>query len=359
MRGFAATFLTGFKFLWRNPVTVFILVAFPILIILILGNALSAYLSADIELDPSPVAVAADPDGALAAFIQSDEIAPFIDPTFTDRAEAETLIKDGDVVCAIVEENGEPEVIAPRALDFDARIVLSIVDSYKKIGSAAMVAAMRGQNPAIPEITVRDMPLGKRAPSATDYYAVTMLVMILLFTGLNGSELFRKGLLSDTGSRTRLAPVSKPAVIGGLLAASTATSYLQGMVTFVFAGTVYGVYWGENIPLVMLTLLAVVLFSQSLCIFFIMLFKNGGAVNGVCQALFWVMTFVSKGYAKLTFGPADEVFQYTPNAMAHTVIFGSVYGGNEDKFAPYILILFGVGIIFFVLAFLIGRRRLA
>ncbi len=234
-----------------------------------------------------------------------------------------------------------------------------MLDSYKKIGSAAAIAAMRGQNPVVPNIAVTNMPLGKRAPGAMDYYSVTILVMILLFAGLNGAELFNKGLLSDTGSRTRLAPISKPAVIGGLLAASTVTSFLQGMVTFVFTAAVYGVYWGERIPIVLLTLFAVVLLSQSLCICLTMLFQNAGAVNGMCQALFWVMTFVSKGYAKISFGPADEVFQYAPNAMAHTVIFGSIYGGNEDKFAPFILALFGAGITFFVLAFLFGRRKLA
>ena len=209
------------------------------------------------------------------------------------------------------------------------------------------------------DIEVRDVPLGKRVPGAMDYYAVTMLVMILLYTGMNGQELFNKGLLDETGGRLRLTPISKQALIGGLLAASTLTSFLQGMVIFTFTGVVYGVYWGERIPLVLLTLFAVVLFSQSLCIFLIMLFRNQGAAVGVSQALFWTLTFVSKGYAKLSFGAADKIFAYTPNAMAHTVIFGAVYGGSENKMALFLALLFGLGVLLFILAFLLGRRRLA
>ena len=362
MTAFFATFWTGFKFLWRNPVTNAILIAFPIIIILILGNALSAYISPETDLDPAPVAVVADPDGMLGAFLQNDQIARFFEIEFTDRARAEQLASDEKVVAAIIESGGDISVVRASNGSLYTQLTLSIIDSYKQIGSAATIAAMSGKDVyglLNIEIEVEEVPLGKRIPGAIDYYAVTMLVMILMFAGLNGMDLFHKGLLSDTGNRARIAPISKPALIGGLLAASTLTSFLQGMVTFVFTGVVYGVYWGERIPLVLLTFFAVVLFSQSLCIFMLMIFKNPGAVNGAAQALIWVMTFVSKGYAKVTFGPLDEVFRYAPNSMAHTVIFGAIFGGNEAKMMMNLAILFGLGVTLFVLAFLSGRRHLA
>ncbi len=362
MNAFLATFKVGFKSLWRSPVNVTMLIAFPIILILILGTALASYISADIELDPVPVAVVAEEGGMFRTFLQSEEIAGFFDLTFTERAEAEALSESGEAVCAVVErEDGSLEVLAPPGLSFSTQIALSIIDSYQRIGAASAMAAMEGGDIAAAlgmDLSVRDMPLGKRAPEAMDYYAVTMLVMILLYTGMNGMELFHKGMLSDTGSRAQIAPVTKPALVGGLLAASTVTSFLQGLVTFIFSGVVYGVYWGERIPMVLATLFAIVLFAQALCLSLLLLFRNVGATNGAVQALFWTMTFVSGGYAKVTFGPADAVFQYAPNAMAHTVIFGSIYGGNEAKMAMFLAILFGLGIVFFILAFILGRRRL-
>ncbi|MDR1669664.1 MAG: ABC transporter permease [Oscillospiraceae bacterium] len=358
MNAFFATFKVGFKFLWKSPVSVAILIAFPIMLIFILGSALSGYISADIELDPVPVAVAAEEGGAFRSFLQNPDIAPFFDLTYTSRAEAAALSEKGDVVCAVVErEDGSLEVLSPPGSGFSARIALSVFDSYQRVGAAFAIRGPEGGD--IPGFSVEDMPLGKRVPNATDYYAVTMLVMILLYTGTNGTELFHKGMLSDTGSRAQTAPVTKPVLIGGLLAASTVTSFLQGMVTFVFTGVVYGVYWGERIPLVLLTLFAVVLFSQAFCIFLLLLFRSPGAVNGTVQAIFWVMTFVSGGYTKVSFGAADAVFQYVPNAMAHTVIFGSIYGGNEAKMGLYLAILFGLGLVFYIASFLLGRRRLA
>lgn len=363
MRAFSATFWMGCKYLWRNPVNLAILIAFPIVIILILGTALSSYITTDTSLDPVPVAVAADPSGSLGSFLQSEEISRFFDLEFTDRERAEALMESGDVSAAIMEDaEGKPSLLCPSGGGIYAELTLSVVDSYSQIGAAATIAAMAGRD--VYEIlgisvTVEDKPLGKRVPKAIDYYAVTMLVMILLYTGMNGTDLFNKGLLGDTGSRTMLAPAPKPAIIGGLLAASTVTSFLQGMVTFVFTAAVYGVYWGERIPLVLLTLFAMVLFSQSLCIFFMMALRNPGAVTGTVQALFWIMTFVSKGYVKISFGEADKIFQYAPNAMAHTVIFGAVYGGNEDKMMLCLAILFGLGALLFILSFVLGRRRFA
>ena len=362
MNGFFATFKLGFKYLWRNPVNVAILIVFPIVIIFILGNALGSYISIDLELEPAPVAIVADPGGELASFLKSDEISRFLELEFTDMESATELAADGSVAAVVIEENGEISAICPPETGMYTRLALSIIDSYKQIGSAATAAAMSGRDvysllDIEPE--VRDVPLGKRIPNAVDYYAVTMLVMILLYTGMNGMGLFGKGLLSDTGDRTRVSPISKPALIGGLLAASTITSFLQGLVTFLFTGIVYGVYWGERIPLVLLTLFGVVLFSQSLCIFLMIAIRHEGAVQGLTQALFFTMTFVSNGYMKISFGEADKIFQYTPNSMAHTVIFGAAFGGNEAKMVLCLMLLFGVSLALFMLAYVFGRRRLA
>ena len=362
MNSFFATFRLGFKYLWRNPVNVAILIIFPIAIIFILGNALGAYISIDLELEPAQVAVAADPGGELASFLKSDEISRFLELQFTDADSAATLAADSSIAAAIIEENGEISVICPSGGGMSTRLALAIIDSYNQIGSAAATAAMSGRNVyALLDIEpeVKDFPLGKRIPGAIDYYAVTMLVMILLYTGMNGMELFGKGLLSDTGNRARVSPISKSALIGGLLAASTITSFLQGVVTFLFTGIFYGVYWGERIFLVLLALFGVVLFSQSLCIFLMIAIHHEGAVQGLVQAAFFVMTFVSNGYMKISFGEADKIFQYTPNSMAQTVIFGAVYGGNEAKMTLCLLLLFGVSVVLFMLAYVSGRRRLA
>jgi len=359
MNTFFATFKTSFKFLWRNPVSVIILIAFPIVLILILGTALSSYISPDSDIEPFTVAAVLDDENSeFAKFLKSDDISRFFKVDFVGE---EPDI--GDVSLIVFEKNGEISIKKSSEFDVYAEIGITVIKSYKQIREAVNTRLSSGDYAKIADIigkqiTVTDTPLNKRVPSATDYYSVTMLVMILMYTGINGMDVFRKGLFSETGARIRTSPAPSAPHIAGLLAASTVTSYIQGMCTFLFSMFVYGAYWGDNIPLILLTLFSVVLFSQSLCIFLLMLFRNDGGANGAAQALFWIMTFVSQGYAKITFGEADKIFAYAPNALAHQIIFASAYGGDGGKIAANLCILLTISVVLFILSFILGRRKL-
>ena len=365
---FLATVKMGFKFLWKDPVTVTVMTLFPIVIILILGTALENVFTAEVNLEPTSIAVVAEPHGNLGTFMQNDEITRFFDVEFTDLERARELVADGTVIAAFVEQNfGEPiKAIMPASTSTMGRVALTFIDSYQQIGAAATIALMGGRdiygigmNLLAGDVQVTTQPLGTRIPSAMDFYAVTMLIMILMFAGLNGMELFHKGLFSETGTRVRLSPVTKPSLVGGLLTAATVTSFLQGMVVFVFTATVYGVYWGNRIPLVLLTLFGVLLLSQALCILLLTITGNKNAVIAISQVFIFIATFVSGGYMPVDFGGIfGRIFQFAPNALAHTVVFGAIYGGDERVMATSLVIIFSTGIVMMLLSFILGRRRL-
>lgn len=366
MNTFTATFTTSFKYLWRNPVNVTILIGFPIVLILVLGNALSAHISPDTSIEPVSVTVVTDsPSGEFSKFLKSEEISRFLDVEFVDGKTAEKLFGEGEINLIVYEKDGDIYVKKTNYSSMYTEAAISVVESYKQIGAAATIKMAGGGDfselNAImnKEVSVTAMPLNKRVPSATDYYAVTMVVMILLYTGMNSMELFQKSLFGNAGDRIRTTPASKNAHIAGLLAASTVTSYLQGMITFVFSLFVYGAYWGENIPLVLVTLFAVVLFSQLLCIFLLVVFRNHNAAAGMSQALFWIMTFFSGGYVKADFGSLNKYVAYIPNSLAHTVIFGSAYGGGEEKIRFSLILLFIFCAVMLIFALLFGRRKIS
>jgi len=368
MKDFLAVFTKSFKFCWRDPVSVGILTLFPIVIIFVLGNALGGMFEGNLDFIDEAIPIAAvleSDDSYLTEFLQNEEISRFMGTEFTDKETAITMLQERDAFLIITEENGEISVIIPQEPGLFALIALSIVDSYAQIGSAMTISMMEGGNftelSSImeAEISITEVPLGTRTASGMDYYAVTMLVMIMLFAGLNGMELFKKSMFSETGNRMLTTPVSKPALIGGLLASATVVSYVQGLITFVFTWAVYGVYWGDRIPLVLLTLFGLVLFSQAFSIFLLMLFKSDGAANAVSQVAIFVMTFVSGGYMPVSFGEAaDRIFRFAPNALAQTVIFGSAFGGNESRMMTDLTVLFVYGGVLFIIAFLLGRRKL-
>jgi len=363
---FLSTFKMGFMHLWKDPVTVAVIIGFPIVLILLLGTALSAIFSTEVNLNPASVAVVAEPNGILGTFLQSDEIARFFDLEFTGLDSAKELVESGNVTAAFVEQHfGEPvKVILPASSGLMAQVALTVVDSFQQIGAAGTIAVMAGRDIGeimlLGDVQVMPQPLGTRIPSAMDYYAVTMLIMILLFTGLGGMELFHKGLFSDTGDRMRLSPISKISLVGGLMGASTATGFSKGLIVFAFTVFVYGVYWGNRIPLVLLTLFGIVLFSQALCVLLLVITRNKNAVLAIAQTLFFVTTFFSGGYVPVNFGGiVGQIAQYMPNALAHTVVFGAIYGGDEAFMATSLAILFGTGVVMMAVSLILGRRRLA
>jgi ABC-2 type transport system permease protein len=347
-------------------VSVTVLIAFPILIIFVLGNALGSFISPDYNFgeDRIAVAVVAEQDSRISEFMQSDEVTRFLGITFTDEKNALEMLENNEVFIIITDNNGELVITRPPVGMSNTQIAMAIIDSFVQINAAMQTSMTNGADftelMQILEanVSVTNAPLGNRVPDAIDYYAVTMLVMILMFAGTNGMELFGKGLFSDTGARTLTTPVSKPVLIGGLLAAATVTTFLQGMVTFLFSWLVYGVYWGDRIGLILLALFGITLFSQAFAIFLILLCKSPNMAMGLMQGGIWVMTFVSGGYVKMSFGAADEIFQYAPNALAHTVIFGAAFGGNESKMMADLALIFIYSTVLFILAFLLGRRIL-
>jgi ABC-2 type transport system permease protein len=364
VKSFLNVFTTAAKYLWSDIMSVIILTIFPIVLIFVLGNALASFISPDYDFEPISVSASAEAGGNLETFLQSSEVAQFLNVTFTTRINAEELLESGEASIAIIEQDSGVSVVSLRGAGFDALIPISIIDSYKQIDAAMTIALMNGGNLfellslAEAELSVTAAPLGNRAQSAIDYYAVTMLVMILLFTGMNGLELFKKSMFSDTGARVLTTPVSKPALISGLLAATTITSYLQGLITFFFSWLVYGVHWGDNIPLILLTLFGITLFSQAFAIVVLLIFKSPTATMAALQSIIWVMTFVSGGYTKVDFGAAQSIFNYSPNSLAHTVIFGAAFGGNHERMMADLRLLFIYVAVLFIIAFILGRRRL-
>jgi len=365
IKHFCAVFSIGFNYLLRNPVNMIVYTAFPIVIILILGNALSSYISPDLDFEPVPVAFITDnPESGFAVFVNSEDMERFITVTVTDEAHAHESISKNLINAILIEKNNEITVIKATDNRGYSAVILPLVDSYKQISSASELAIINGAAPidifraAHLDMGVQEMPLGKRVPSATDYYAVTMIVYILLYAGQNGLELFNKSLFSETGARIRTAPVTKPILIGGLISASTVVTFLQGMVTFIFTAAFYGVYWGERIPLVLLTLFILVLFSHAFALLVLVVLKNPGAAGGIIMAVFWVTTFVSGGFTKISFGELDKIFAYAPNSLVHTIIFGAIYGGNESKMMFSLFLICISALVMFIGAYLFGRRKL-
>jgi ABC-2 type transport system permease protein len=371
MKDFSIVFTKSFKFCWRDIASVAIFVAFPIVIIFVLGQALGGLFDGgfDFQGETIPVAIVAAEDSPLSAFLQSEEISHFLGAELVaDKETAIRLLNDVEVFLVVIETDGEPQITLPNTSGVNALIALSLIESYHQIGAAMTIAAIEGRDMAElavlagADISVQQAALGNRTMSGIDFYAVTMMTMLMLFAGENGLQLFKKSMFGETGNRMFTTPVSKFSLTAGLLAAAVVATFMQGLVIFGFTKFVYGVYWGERIALVLLTLFGLVLFAQSFAIFLFMAFKNASAAGSAMQALIFVFTFLAGGFMgpALQFGESMErVIRFIPNSLAQTVLFGGMFGGDESRMMTDLGLLFAYSGVLFILAYLFGRRKLA
>jgi ABC-2 type transport system permease protein len=372
MRDFLTVFTKSHKFLWSDVTSVLVFTLFPIVLIFVLGQALGSFMDGNFDLagDTIPIVLTTDsPDSPLAAFLLSEEIAHFLDTQIVDdSAVAIAMLKDGEVALAVVEcsESGEIAVSLPEHGGGGSRIAMSMIESFNQVGAAMTISAMSGADMsqlatlAGAEIPVTQSALGNRTANATDFFAVTMLLMFMLYAGENGMQLFKKSMFGETGGRMLTTPVSKFALTGGLLTAATVATFLQGMVILLFTWFVYGVYWGERIGLVLVTIFAMVLFAQAFAIFLFTLFKKASLASVVMQFSLFMMVLLSGGFGvPLHFTALEGVIRYIPNSLAQTVMFGSMFGGNESRMFGDLTLLFVYSGVLFILAYLLGRRKLA
>jgi hypothetical protein len=68
---------------------------------------------------------------------------------------------------------------------------------------------------------------------------------------------------------------------------------------------------------------------------------------------------MSGGYSPVDFGDLERYLRFIPNALAQTVLFGSMFGGNESRMMTDLSLLFAYSGVLFIIAFILGKRRLA
>ena len=198
-------------------------------------------------------------------------------------------------------------------------------------------------------------------PRAIDYYAVTMLVMVILYGSLYASHGMARDYLHDLGKRLKATPLRGWELFLGKIISYVALVSVQGLIVVAFTKFIYGVNWGTNIGMVILITVLVSLFSIGLGIMVCMFTRDSMLSAKVLNILIPVMTFVAGGYVRIVRpGPAFRILQHlSPNYLAQTAYFNTVYGISRGETMLLLLVLAGLSLIVFALSIVAGRRSFA
>ena len=362
---------------FRDYKTLTLMLLLPIMLILILGSALGGVFTPNSVSATTIYYLNEDHkfmSQAFEAFLETDEIKELtLVKTVTSKDEAIKLIVNREAATLIVlpsnfsEEiqNGRKaaiEVYNSKYSSFRASIVQSIVNGFVKGTNAQLVVRQMGSSSPeymrfdnLQEISVTSEG---NTPRAIDYYAVTMLIMTIMYGTSYGNFALKEEKQLNTSIRLASAPIKYREVILGKLLGSIVTVLLQAILIIIFTKMFFNVNWGGNIPFVIFVCFSLTLLAVGLGMMVSNLGKNPQATGALLNFGVNIMTFIAGGYFPASqMGPLlEKVGFISPNYLAQQAIFNTIYEGSAVQTINYMLGIWIVLIIVFIIAGFTERR---
>ena len=196
-------------------------------------------------------------------------------------------------------------------------------------------------------------------PGAIDYYAVTMLVMFLMYGAFYSVYGMKQSYLGPVGKRMASTPLPPRQHYLGLVLASVTTMMLQAVIIIGFTRWVFRVNWGTNPLLVGLIVLLTGLFATGMGTALAMLIQEETLAGNILNVLVPVMTFMAGGFFRINIAPGSWMAYgqfLSPNYLAQTALFTTIYGGDQETLLVTLGIM-GLLIVATFMAAILSERR--
>ncbi len=359
-----------------------LLFAQPLLLIFILGSALSqVFQPNDVELEPVRVVIWTEDTGNLSS--QTEQFfTTMVDDdilrtnSVNNRSALLAQLRNNDAdVGVIIPANFSNQVMAGDEATWE--LVLGRDQMANQIGATVMnrylaqVNAMQatvltgGQTSTPVALTEKSaspdyVQIGSLGESGTkmsamQYYAAMMLVMFLLYSGMAAGISITNEKQSGTLERLLAMPIRPFTWLAGKLIGNTLLAIAQIFVVIGFTAIVYGVEWGNLWGAVAICIL-VVWISMLLAVIITRFAENERSVTAIFNVLIVAMTFVSGGFTPQVVGLMGGVETFTINHWATDGLMNIMYDGTWAVATEQFTILAMIGLGLTGIAILVLRR---
>lgn len=346
-----------------------LLVIFPILITLILGNAIGGFFSNDIKNRLIVGYINQDTGDigkALNNFLDNEEIKKKVEIiNYGDEKQGQMALDSGKINAIIylpsglsqrvgTSEKQTIQVLGSKDVEYIQSMISSFITSYNGVKA---VISVEGKSSDIGKVSnIKRIYYNKIEVklSAMDYYAVLTLLQMLIVGAILGVFITTKNYGSDIHLRINSLPVSHLTLITGKIIGSTIYLFLAASINILFTKIVYGVNWNGNPLVITGTILAfcsivigigVILglfignFSTSLIVVMLMMIFFGTMSGAVSPAVV-----------------NDNISFLIPNYHAKILLFGTIYGYSQQVMIQSALWLLGIMVFVYVLIAVFIRR---
>ncbi|QHW29622.1 ABC transporter permease [Paenibacillus rhizovicinus] len=352
---------------FRDYRTLFFLLAFPIVLMLILGITLTNAFATEVKLDGINVLVSDTSTGELsqsfAAFegqlsqsgIAFEKQKPGVDGR-------EEIGSDHYTAYVQVSDSGM-SLYSSSSTTVESIIVQGMLSAFTdKYNAAAAVSQEAGSDAAQSVFAGGGGDYGKdesvvadRKPGSMDYYAISMTVMVGLWGAMSAGGLIRSEVVRGTGVRLFAAPIRRSDIFIGKVMGNVVANTLCILIILFFSKWVFKAYWGAHLTSVIAVLICEVIMATAFGIASNSWIKNGGG-RGLVMLIVQLSSFIGGAYFPVAnSGVMGTVAWLSPLRWANHALTSIIY--NDDAAAAWPAMGFFLGAALLLLVSTVDFRR--
>ncbi|MCX7773467.1 MAG: ABC transporter permease [Clostridia bacterium] len=350
-------------------------IVFPIVLTLVLGASLSNMFSSNSGPTRIDAYYHIEGNSPMAAAFKKDFVPQIEKEKLYLKEEtpekALNAVKFGDSACYI--EVGDDRIVITMrdGGTMSGQIAETMVKAYASKFNTIMTVAK--VNPlSLKDLNSQDESTGskytesvslqkQKAPRALDYYALTMLTLIIMYAGPAGSSLISDERQQRTLSRMVLSPVKNAEILVSKVTGMTLVTCLQVVIVFFFDKFVLKTEWGTNIPAVAAILLAQIIMVVSVGVGMAYLFKENSTGTTILNTLIPILIFLGGGYVNLELmgigGIISQIAWLSPVKWLNQTLLQVIYANDYSTFGTTIALYLGIAIVFLAISSVLSKKE--
>jgi ABC-2 type transport system permease protein len=354
---------------FRDIRTLVFMLAFPIVLMLVLGTALSNTFSDHIQVDDITVLYKNTSQGelsqALPTFFKAADKSGIHFKKASPSVDGKNEVKQNSYAGYVEIKQDGIELYLNEKNSIEGSILQgmlsSFVDKYNiasevvKVAPEKVATVFSHQDDFIKESSL----VPDREPSSMDYYAIVMTTMIALYGAMSASTLINGERVRKTADRLIASPVRKSEIFIGKVFGSIVINAACLALVILFSRFVFKAYWGSHPWMIAFVLLTEVLFAVSLGIGLSYITKSNAGPRMMVLLFVQLSSFFGGAYFKIENpqGIFKFITELSPLTWMNTALTKVIYANNLWSAAPAIAINIGGSILFLLIAVISLQRR--
>ncbi len=355
----------------RDTRTLIFMLAFPIVMMLVLGSALSNAFDNNIKIDKMQVLYKEIGDTSFSPYFKEFTKAAKKEDIYfykaPDKMDGKKEVKQNRYDAYVEVSNNGLTFYGSERNSIESSIVQGMLtafaDKYNLVSQVAKVKPDQTQTvlaSGTPGDYVKEKSLNaNKAPGSMDYYAVAVTTMIALYGAMGASFLLRGERTRNTAVRLATAPITKAEIFLGKIIGSIVLNLLSLLLIVAVSSLLFNANWGEHLGLVIVILLSEVFLAVSFGLGVSYMAKTGEASRTIILIVVQLASFFGGAYFKIDNpdGFMKLVTNLSPLTWANSAINKIIYNNDLAASLQVIGLNLGVAVIFLTIAIVAFKRR--